>query len=237
MAITPQTAGTIYYPEEDGSLTESMKHLTQLTDLFASLRLFFANQPDVFVGANIAFFYQEGDNTKYYGPDVLVARGVRPRPLEERGSYKLWEEGVVPQVIIELTSASTRKVDVVQKPRYYAALGVAEYYLFDPLGEFLRPRLQGYRLTAAGRYERLLGAEFDSSTLGLRLVERDGWLRLLDLASGRLLPTPAEDHQARLELEVAAKEAEQAAEARRQAAEDEIARLRAEIARLRGEAG
>ena len=37
-------------------------------------------------------------------------------------------------------------MDTVQKLRQYAKLGVAEYYLFDPLGEFLKPPLQGYHL-------------------------------------------------------------------------------------------
>src|SRR5205814_5981691 len=97
MAITtPQTAPAVYYPEEDGEVVESIKHLTQLTDLFITLRHFFLDRPDVFVGGNIAFFYQEGDPGKYYGPDILVALGVRPRPDEKRGSYRLWEEGVPP---------------------------------------------------------------------------------------------------------------------------------------------
>ncbi|MDQ2805979.1 MAG: Uma2 family endonuclease [Chloroflexota bacterium] len=139
------------------------------------------------------------------------ARGAPP-PSAERGSFRVWEEGALPRVIIELTSGSTRRDDTVRKLDLYAGLGVPEYYLFDPLGEFSRPRLQGYHLTSTGRYERLAGDEFDSPALELRLVIRDEWLRLLDPATDTLLPTIAEWKAARM--------ADQA----------EIARLRAELA-------
>jgi Uma2 family endonuclease len=218
MATPHPPPGTIIYPEEDGSVTESDVHFYQGAALVLALKLFFADQPDVFVAGNIAFYYQEGNPRKYFGPDVLVARGVRPGV--QRPSYLLWQEGVPPAVIIELTSASTRQEDVLRKPRHYAALGVREYYLFDPLGEYLTPRLQGYHLNAEGRYERLSGEEFDSPAMGLRLLVRDGALRLLNPVTGLLLPTLDEADAALAEKEQALTEAEA-----------EIARLRAELAR------
>ncbi len=66
----------------------------------------------------------------------------------------------------------------------------------------------------------MTGNELPSPALGLRLVMRDGWLRLLDAATGAPLPT--------LEEAEAAREQEHAA---RLAAEAEVARLRAELAR------
>ena len=240
MVTTHRQPGEIYYPEEDGKLTESDKHYTQGMQLVSALRLFFAERSDVFVGGNIALLYKEGDPTKYYGPDVLVAFGVRPRSPEERGSYRLWEEGVPPVVIFELTSTATRQIDTVRKPRQYAALGVREYFLFDPRSEFLNPRLQGYRLNAQGRYDRLVGAELDSQELGLRLIIQDGWLRLFDPITGVVLPTD-EERKAALEHERAARaaaEAQAAAErAARAVAEAQVERLQAELARLRNESG
>ena len=218
MVTTQRQPGEVYYPEEDGKVSESAKHLEQMLQLIAALQSWFARRADVFVGGNLFVYYRQGDIRKCFSPDVLVAKGVRPRPIEERGSYKVWEEGVMPQVVIELTSESTRKEDTIRKPHQYAALGVREYFLFDPLGEFLTPRLQGYRLNAQAHYDRLPDEELDSAELGLRLVVRDGWLRLLNPATGTLLPTTAEQ------------------EAALSAAEDEIARLRAELARLKGDA-
>src|SRR6476469_9725366 len=124
MAIQPTP---IYYPPEDGKLTESDVHFIQGAQLVTALKLFFAARPDVFVGGNIALFYERGNPRKYFGPDVLVAFGVPPH--RERSSYLLWEEGVSPAVIIELTSESTRLEDTRRKPRQYARLGVAENYM------------------------------------------------------------------------------------------------------------
>ena len=213
MAIQQHPPGKIVYPEEDGKVSESAKHYKQAMQLILALDAFFAPRADVFVGGNLFVYYREGQPKKCFSPDVMVAVGVPARPLEERGSFRMWEEGVPPTVIMELTSSSTRQDDTLRKPSLYATLGVREYYLFDPLGEFLTPRLQGYHLDAAQQYAAVPGDELDSPTLGLRLVVRDGWLRLLDPATGLLLPTLEESEAGRL------------------AAEAEIARLRAELAR------
>jgi Uma2 family endonuclease len=207
-------------------VSESTKHYMQGVYLFDSLHAFFADRSDVFVGGNLFVYYHEGQPKECFSPDVMVALGVRPRPVEERGSYRLWEEGVPPTVIIELTSLSTRRDDTVRKVSLYAALGVREYYLFDPLGEFLTPRLQGYHLNGQGQCDRLPGEELDSAALGLRLLVRDGWLRLYNPAAGRLLATLEEAEAAQIASE-AGREQERAA---RLAAEAEVARLRAELA-------
>ncbi len=221
------SSDTIVYPEEDDQVSESPKHYAQGMLLFSMLRAFFAARADVFVGGNFFVYYQEGDPKRCFSPDIMVVLGVRPRPIEERGSYKLWEEGVLPTVIIELTSERTRSLDTGYKRDLYAALGVREYYLFDPLGEFLRPHLQGYHLAAPGRYEGVPGTELDSPALGLRLVVRDTWLRMYNPATGQLLPT-LEEAEAVRDYERSAHEQERVA---RLAAEAEIARLRAELAR------
>ena len=251
MVTTHRQPGEIYYPEEDGKVSESAKHLEQMLQLITALKGWFISRSDVFVGGNLFVYYRQGDIRQCFSPDVLVAKGVQPRPIEQRGSYRVWEEGVMPQVLIELTSESTRKEDTIRKPHQYAALGVREYFLFDPLGEFLTPRLQGYRLNTDGRYDRLPGEELDSVELGLRLVVRDEWLRLLDPATGELLPDWDEQRAALREAEAARVQAETArtqaeairaeAEAARVQAEaaiserdQEIARLQAELERLRG---
>jgi len=103
-------------------------------------------------------------------------------------------------------------------------LGVREYFIYDPLGEYLRPPLQGYRLHE-GEYQRLLltGAEgLTSQVLGLELRVEAGRLRVSDPATGERLLTPAEA--------LAARRAEATA---RRAAEAELERVRAELARLR----
>ena len=225
----------VYYPEEDDQLMETTQHAKQYAYLMYVLDAFFKDRPDVHVGGNNFVYYQQGDRTKFLGPDIFVAFGVRPRTNRERGSYKIWEEGVPPTVIIELTSESTLQVDTVEKPVKYAQWGVQEYYLFDPLGDLLNPPLQGYHLNAAGQFEPLPGSEFPSPALGLRLLVRDGWLRLFDPATGTFLPTP-EEFQEELERKdrqiLAAQTATEQEHEALIAAEAEIARLRDLLARL-----
>lgn len=71
-----------------------------------------------------------------------------------RRTYKIWVEGKAPDVVIETTSRRTRRKDIEEKPSLYAQLGVKEYFLFDPHGEYLDPPLQGHRLVR-GEYQRL----------------------------------------------------------------------------------
>ena len=78
-------------------------------------------------------------------------------------------------------------------------LGVREYFLYDPLGEYLRPPLQGYRLLQ-GEYERVLPGDqgqLVSQALSLELRLQDGQLQVVNPATGERLLTPAEAHAAR----------------------------------------
>ena len=245
MATTPRSTPDIEYPESDDAVSETIKHAVQYAELLHMLRFVFRDRPDVFVGGNNFIYYQEGDISQCFSPDAFVVLGARERPMEERGSFKIWEEGVPPSWVVELASKSTRKIDQGPKLHLYARLGIREYFLFDPLGTLLRPRLQGYRLQPDGNYVRLVGTELESEVLGLRLIVRDGWLRLLDPATGALVPTQEEEHAARLrerEGRLREQEARRVAEAARlreqetrRAVEEENVRLRAELARLRGE--
>jgi len=167
-------------------------------------------------------YYEEGNPTTCVAPDVFVVQGVAKR---ERRTYRLWEEGQPPAVVFEITSRGTRLEDLGTKRALYAMLGVQEYFLYDPLGEYLRPPLQGYRLQE-GEYQRLPSGgegELVSQVLGVELRVEAGRLRVVDLATGERLLTPAE-----------AQTAQRAEAAARQAAEAELERLRAELARLRG---
>jgi len=59
----------------------------------------------------------------------------RESKLPKRRTYKLWEEGEVPSLVIEVTSNSTRREDTRDKKDLYERLGVKELILYDPLGE------------------------------------------------------------------------------------------------------
>lgn len=98
--------------------------------------------------------------------------------------------------------------------------------MFDPLAEYLKPRLQGFRLRA-GHYEPILpsrSGSLSSDELGVLLQPEGYFLRVVDPASGAIIPSMKE-------AVVLANEARQQAqvETARAQAEAEFARLHTEL--------
>jgi Uma2 family endonuclease len=218
------TATQMHYPESDGKpMGETDVHIDALIYLREALRDYFRDDPQMYVAGNMFLYYEEGNPSACVAPDVFVVQGVAKG---ERRTYRLWEEGQPPVVVFEITSRGSRLEDLGTKRAVYAMLGVLEYFLYDPLGEYLRPPLQGYRLQE-GEYQRLppgAAGGFTSQTLGLELRLEHDRLRVFNPTSGERLLTPAEALLAR-----------RIAEARVSRAEAEVERLRTEVARLRGE--
>ncbi|SNB67053.1 Uma2 family endonuclease [Thermoflexus hugenholtzii] len=125
----------VHYPEGDGRpVAETEIHRDNLFNLLFALRHFFEHRPDVVVSGNLLIYYVEGNPRAVVVPDLFVVFGIPRRP---RRIYKVWEEGKGPDVVIELTSASTRWEDLGSKKGLYEALGVASscrfyYHRFRP---------------------------------------------------------------------------------------------------------
>ena len=150
--ITATAPIQVVYPETDGKpMGETDVHIDALIYLREALKDHFREAPQVYVAGNMLLYYEEGNPAACVAPDVFVVQGVAKH---ERRIYKLWEEGQPPAVVFEITSRSTRLEDLGTKRALYAMLGVQEYFLYDPLGEYLRPPLQGYRLQE-GEYQRI----------------------------------------------------------------------------------
>lgn len=221
------------YPTSDGKpMAETDWHRDLMIALIQTLKVWYAAQPRVYVSGNLLLFYEEGNRRRHVSPDVFVVKGVAKH---DRPNYLLWEEGKGPDVAIELTSSSTRREDMKSKYQLYQdTLRVKEYFLFDPLGDYLTPPLQGYRLRR-GQYHpiRPVAGRLPSQVLRLHLERYGRDLRLYDPDAGRWLPTPLE---MAAEAEAAQRRAETARQqeaAARQRAEDENERLRRELAALR----
>jgi Uma2 family endonuclease len=179
------------YPTSDGRpMGETDLHRNVMFDTINTLIDHFAGQP-VYVTGNLLLYYERGNRRKHVSPDCMVVRGAEMRP---RDYYLLWEEGRAPQVVVEITSKSTRREDLKTKMQLYReVIQVREYFLFDPTNDYLKPRLQGFRLED-GRFApvEMVDARLPSRELGLEL-EADGTrLRFRDPATGRWLLTPAE---------------------------------------------
>jgi len=234
-------ATEIYYPESDGEpMGETDFHIDVILYLKQALRHLFREASQTYVAANMFFYYEKGNPAAVSAPDAFVVKGISKH---QRRTYKLWEEGVVPCAIFEITSRKTYQEDFGNKKKVYQKLGVAEYFMFDPLGERLSPRLQGFRLQR-GFYRPLpLSAEgtLYSQELDIILCPQGDFLKLLYPTTGEAIPTLDEAIDwAYLAQEKAAQEslrAEQEAQhAKQETLRAEQEALRAEQEALRADA-
>ena len=135
-------------------------------------------------GQTLILGMRRPDGTPYRVlPDVFVYRGGFDRL---RRSLSLRREGS-PALVIEVLSQDTREVDLDMaegKGWTYAAAGVAEYLILDPIGRYVRARGQGWRLAKGvyvpwgpdrqGRWASALGFGFGFEGLKLVVYGADG---------------------------------------------------------------
>jgi Uma2 family endonuclease len=236
-------------PEEDETPLESHYHALQQQLLAEVIHQHFKGRTDYFCGTNMFVFYSreqaqgitdfvEGkrESAPYKGPDLLVVVGVDG--TKRRKHWVVWDEDDrFPDLIVEITSPSTKSKDTGENLKLFAQVfRTREYFWYDEeAGEWMGYRLQGesyvpIEVNARGwRWSEVLGAWLGVSELPYR-GWRYRWLRLYDVG-GRLVPTGEE---------LAAAERERA-EAERQRAEQaerriERERRRAERERQRAEA-
>lgn len=211
------------YPSRDGQpMAETDVHRDELVAAIESLKARYASRDDVYVAGDLLVYYEEGNPKARFAPDVFVVFGVPKRP---RRVYKLWEEGIAPAFVLELSSRGTWVEDAGNKKALCARFGVQEYFLFDPEADYLDPPLQGFRLENGElrRFEPDEQGVFESKVLGLFLKLEDLRLRMTDVVTGEALLRPEQLERARREEREA-----------RLAAEAEVERLRAELAKREG---
>ena len=237
--------------------------------LRAGLERRYADRPDVFFGHELLVYFDNGKpnrvSARRVSPDIVVAFGVSRPPL---GSLVVWDVGQAPDFVLEILSECTWRRDfgegVDEKIARYQAMGVREYFLFDPHGR-AEPRLRAWAYRDAGpkpaqwpvnprRKRRALPLHtaregmrgIHSEVLGLTLCHTAPWpplddpaadaakVRWLDPATNALLETFQECDQRLAEEVRAAEDKARAAEERLRVAED---RVRAAEDRVRAAEG
>jgi Uma2 family endonuclease len=225
----------IDYPESDGKpMGETELHHDWTIRIQDILRQRYRGQ-SVYVASDLLLYYEEGTPTKFIVPDCFVVRNCA---THRRRTFQTWKEGRVPDVVIEVTSRSTSRTDMIDKPIVYEMMGVQEYFLYDPTSDYLESSLQGYRLLD-GQFREIppTNGQLRCLTLGVDLSVHDQALQIVDVETGAVQLTAAEFEQAaRLDAEQGrererrAKEREQAA---RVTAENRVRELEDELRRLR----
>ncbi|NET80351.1 Uma2 family endonuclease [Okeania hirsuta] len=188
--------------ESDEPEMESSQHYTQLMLLVICLEWLWRNRNDYFIGARLSIYYsrQQLKARDFHGPDFFLVKQTQKQP---RNSWVVWEEnGKYPNLIIELLSDSTARVDRnLKKQLYQDNFRTPEYFWFDPeTMEFMGFRLQ------QNRYEEIQPNQEGwrwSQELELYLGVDGGELRYFT-AKGERVPTPQESAiQAQLQVQQA----------------------------------
>ncbi|MCU0550573.1 MAG: Uma2 family endonuclease [Leptolyngbya sp. Prado105] len=205
---------------DDGEPLESPRHRIAMNLLVRSVQSALQGgsasrsaRSDFFAGGNMFVYYSrtQAMNQDFRGPDFFVTLDVDGS--RERKAWVTWEEeGRYPDVIVELLSPSTEKVDREDKKRLYERVfKTQDYYIFDP---FDPNSLQGWHLqTGRQGYQPLppnaqgwLWCETLELWLGAwqGVIDREPatgtceWLRFYD-AEGHLILLPEEAERARAE--------------------------------------
>jgi Uma2 family endonuclease len=242
MHAIPLRHDDVFYPESDGlPMGETELHRDEIVYLIDAFKKRFQADPNVYVGGNLFLYYRHGDPRDVICPDVMVVQGVPKLPL--RRTFRLWEEGEAPCLVVEVRSDSTAGNDFNSKKALYESLGIEEYFLYDPLAVRI-PQIQGFRLANDGCYQPVdpeLDGSLVSQTTGVTLRLEGQLVRAVETATGQpFLRTPETDAALAETKEIAARQREALAEAKRIAArerearvalEDEVARLRRELER------
>jgi Uma2 family endonuclease len=237
----------LFEDEGQEEMGESTPHTDSIQILTLALAEHCRSMPLCRVLSNLNVHYHPVNRRAYISPDVMVMQTAQPLP-ERLTSYRIRKDHPPPILVIEVLSRrSAQQQDLTNKPEIYAELGVAEYILFDPTGDFLEDRLLLKRRvdeqTWADEQDRDGGV---TSRLGFRiLIDDDGLPRVVETATGRryLRPLEAEaavkaEGAAKRKAETAAQAAEEArqkAEEAQRKAEQRSRDLEAELQRLRAE--
>jgi len=170
---------------------ESYAHLQQILILLQCLEWLWQDRNDYFAAANLSIYYSPNQKKSedFRGPDFFVVLGTERRL--DRKSWVVWGEGgKYPDVIVEILSPSTAKIDRGEKKQIYQDIfRTPDYFWFDP--ETLE--FQGFRLME-GQYQAIEPTDRGwlwSDLLGLFLGIYQQQLRYFN-REGELIPTPAE---------------------------------------------
>lgn len=218
MAIHTEPQVLELYGEDEEELSETIFHDVSIYTLMSILKALF-KKLEVGVVGNTRV-YAKGKTTDPLAPDIIVVDGYVPEtvPATEPGSYYISESNPPPRVVFEMTSDETWANDVKlpeevlpservtpngnphrvrpKQPRY-EAMGIKEYFVFDPHVPTVwtrrwkqENRLMGWRLNADGKYERIPKNEDGwmwSEQLEHWLVVNGRFLELYDINRDRFL--------------------------------------------------
>jgi Uma2 family endonuclease len=194
-----------------------------------------ADRADWFFGIDMGVYYSPDEPAVV--PDGFLALGVdRIKSENLRLSYLLWEEQVLPQLVVEVVS-KTYRGEYSTKKAFYESLGILYYIVYNPRRK-RKPSLEVYKLIE-GKYVQMLGNPIWLPELGIGIgkerfdyqgYDRE-WLFWYNETNQRHTTAQEKVTQAQAQAQQAAAQAQQA-EARLQQAEAQAQQAEARSQRL-----
>jgi Uma2 family endonuclease len=228
------------FPVSESSPPEGDRHYETYSSARDTLTRWFRDRGrGVYISGNLPVYYP---GEPMFSPDVIAVVDVDPHPRDSWIVSREADRGL--DFAVEVIVSGKRRKDLKDNVERYAALGIAEYFVFDRS----RTTLHAYRLGPGQRYERLIpqAGRYESRVLGLELSVEGGSLRfsmgdapLLNATEllGKLGALVSDSEQRALELEAALEEEQRRREEeqrRRELLEAEVLALRAELEKERG---
>ena len=184
-------------------------------------------------------------------PDLLVAFGVHSPNVIAQLGYSIQDQGKPPDLVLEVASHTTGRIDYTAKRNDYVAFGIPEYWRFDSSGGLYHDAPLAGDLLVDGEYQAISIVQGDenhfwghSPLLNLTLCWEFGYLRWWNPATGQYLRTFDEEADGREQELLARLTAEaqrdqsdaqrEAAEAQRDQAEARVRELEEQLRRQQG---
>lgn len=222
-------------PCDEGMPMETPRPGFQMTLLIDALQGWLRARGRGFAGGNMFLYHslEQIRHRDFMGPDFFVVLDV---PLGERKSWVVWEQGRIPDLVVELLSDSTARYDKTGKKAVYAQqVHVPEYYWYDPFDpkDFAGFILVGteYQPLTPDAQGRILSPALNlclGTWEGVYLGVEATWLRWFT-PTGELLPNKDEIAEQRAS---AAKQEASAARQEAALASERAARLAEQLRRL-----
>ena len=182
-----------YNPDEPEPMPDAMEQefvVQEILGIMHSRFTGFKTRPDVFLSSNTILCHDPTNLNVRRQPDIYLAFGVDQAAIRRRKLYLPWEAGKPPDLALEVGSESTGSEDTIVKPRVYAAIGISEYWRFDPSGGDHHGEPMSGWVLRHGEYQPVeLTTEPDgilkgySDLMGLYLCWDEGWPRFYDPAT------------------------------------------------------
>ncbi|NWJ95976.1 MAG: Uma2 family endonuclease [Chloroflexi bacterium] len=188
---------------EGEEVGQSWEHFAAIEYLLALLNCLFYGQ-QVGIGSSINLYQTEHPKERPKSPDVMIVDGLNIAELDNKKgtpSYYIGEDGSPPRVAFEISSYETWKTDLEEKPAKYAAMGIREYFAFDPI-------VSGLWRDKWHEYGRLIGWRKESNSSQYQEIPKDELGRLWSeqlqswlVVEGKLLRLYTAEGQVRLTKE------------------------------------